>query len=221
MQIIRTKFPNAKICYLSSRIYAGYAVTTLNPEPFAYYTGWTVKRLIEDQINGDPALAFSGANVKAPWLAWGPYLWADGTIPRSDALTWICPDDYNADGTHPSISGRQKVAQLLFNFFSTDSTACPWFLNNCAVVSTVSASDEDHVVKVYPNPVGAELRFQPATTLSDAKIILYNLQGQEIITRERANGHQLSIDVSALAGGLYFISIDNKGKIYRGKFLKE
>ena len=32
------------------------------------------------------------------------------------------------DGTHPADSGRIKVANMLLQFFSTDSTTTPWFL---------------------------------------------------------------------------------------------
>lgn len=127
MKMLKSKFPNLKIVYLSNRIYAGYATTKLNPEPFAWYTGWTIKKLIEEQINGDNELSFAGANPNAAWLSWGPYLWADGTAPRSDGLYWV-RDDFQADGTHPSMSGRKKVADLLINFFSTDETAKYWFL---------------------------------------------------------------------------------------------
>lgn len=127
MQLLKAKFPNLKLVYLSSRIYAGYATSKLNPEPFAWYTGWTVKRLIEDQINGDASLNYSGINPSSAWLSWGPYLWANGTTPRSDGLTWVI-SDYQSDGTHPSTTGRQKVAQMLLQFFSTDETTKPWFL---------------------------------------------------------------------------------------------
>ena len=127
MQILKAKFPNLKLCYLSDRIYAGYATSKLNPEPFAWYTGWTVKRLIADQISGDALLNFSGSSPSAAWLSWGPYLWANGATPRSDGLSWL-PTDYQSDGTHPGTSGRQKVAQMLLHFFSTDETTKPWFL---------------------------------------------------------------------------------------------
>lgn len=127
MQILKLKFPNLKIVYLSSRIYAGYATTTQNPEPYAWYNGWTVKRLIEDQINGDASLNYSGSNPSSAWLSWGPYLWANGTTPRSDGLTWVI-SDFVSDGTHPSTTGREKVAQMLLKFFSTDETTKPWFL---------------------------------------------------------------------------------------------
>jgi hypothetical protein len=129
MNIIHDKFPNAKLCYVASRIYGGYDVTGGNPEPFAYYTGWAVKKLIEEQINGDVDLAYSGSDPKSPWLSWGVYLWADGLRPRSDGLTWICPDDYKPDGRHPSDPiGREKVANLLMDFFLVDETTTPWFL---------------------------------------------------------------------------------------------
>jgi hypothetical protein len=51
---------------------------------------------------------------------WGPYLWADGTTPRkSDGLIYESKD-VDIDGTHPSESGRKKVAELLLRFFQTD-----------------------------------------------------------------------------------------------------
>ncbi len=119
------QFPNLKILYFSSRIYAGYAVSTLNPEPYAYEGGFAVKWLIEKQINRAPELdVASGA---APWLAWGPYLWADGLTARFDGLTWNC-SELQSDGTHPSPSGQQKVARMLLDFFHSDATARPWYL---------------------------------------------------------------------------------------------
>jgi hypothetical protein len=125
VRALKTRFPNLVLGYLSSRIYAGYATTTLNPEPYAYESAFAVRWAIEDQLNG--LLPFEGATAVAPWLAWGPYLWADGLTPRQDGLTWSCADLAD-DGTHPSGSGRQKVAGLLLDFVRTDPTAREWFL---------------------------------------------------------------------------------------------
>ena len=139
VQILRTRFPNARLCYCSSRIYAGYASTTLNPEPYAYQSGFAVRWLIEAQLNGDPLLNYNSANgvPTAPWLAWGPYLWGDGTTPRLDGLVWNC-SDFNSDGTHPSNSGRQKVANLLQAHFSTHATTAPWYYGYGAPLALVT-----------------------------------------------------------------------------------
>ncbi len=138
VRLMNSRFPNLRLAYLSSRIYAGYATTALNPEPFAYQSGFAVKWLIEDQINGvmdlncDP----SRGSVQAPWLAWGPYLWADGLNPRGDGLTYAC-SDLEADGTHPSSTARRKVADQLLSFLKTDTTARQWFLASSPAQFTI------------------------------------------------------------------------------------
>lgn len=138
MGIMKTKYVNLKQCYLASRIYAGYATGSLNPEPFAYYSGWSVKWLIEDQINGDTSLIYSGTIKNSPWLSWGPYTWADGIIPRIDGLTWVCPGDFAADGTHPSPAGRQKVALRIDDYFKRDEASRPWYLRSVTINVTAA-----------------------------------------------------------------------------------
>ncbi|MFH1718023.1 MAG: hypothetical protein ABIF19_11765, partial [Planctomycetota bacterium] len=110
LRMLKLRFQNLRIAYLSSRIYAGYATTQLNPEPYAYESAFSVRWLIEAQINGEAGLNYdpSKREVKSPLLLWGPYLWADGT--------------------HPSTSGRRKVAGMLLRFFKTDPNAKVWFL---------------------------------------------------------------------------------------------
>jgi hypothetical protein len=119
VQILVARYPSLQIVYLASRTYAGYATTTLNPEPFAYESGFAVKWLIEEAIAG---------TLAGPWLAWGPYLWTDGTKGRADGFVWECADTQASDGTHPSTSGRQKVATLLLSFFKGDISAKSWFV---------------------------------------------------------------------------------------------
>lgn len=132
---LQLRFPNLQQVFLSSRIYAGYAdQSRLNPEPYAYESGFSVKWVIEEQIRQrrggaiDPAMGDLGDGV-APWLAWGPYLWADGVNARADGLIWE-PADYLGDYTHPGPPGRQKVARLLLDFFQDNDHTRAWFVGD-------------------------------------------------------------------------------------------
>jgi hypothetical protein len=118
IKIMRVRYPNVKLVYLSSRTYAGYAITGLNPEPAAYDSAFAVRGVIQERIHG---------KLKGPLLLWGPYLWTDGLAGRSDGLVWAC-DDVEEDGTHPSRSGVQKVVNLLTTFFKSDPTARRWYV---------------------------------------------------------------------------------------------
>jgi hypothetical protein len=114
---LSNRLPNLKLIYLSSRTYGGYAVTHLNPEPFAYETGFAAKWLVQEGIQG---------RLGRVWVGWGPYLWTDGVSGRRDGLVWNC-EDVLEDGMHPSPSGVRKVSKLLSEFFKAEPTAKPWF----------------------------------------------------------------------------------------------
>lgn len=143
LNMLKTRFPNLRIVFLSSRTYAGYATTPLNPEPYAYESAFAVRWIIQEQINGDPKLNYDLrlSDAVAPLLLWGPYLWADGPNPRkADGLTWKRGDFAN-DGTHPSISGREKVASLLLGFLKTNDSARRWFLKKTGDTNERSESE--------------------------------------------------------------------------------
>jgi hypothetical protein len=128
-QNLLVKYPNIKLAYFSSRIYGGYATNNLDPEPYAYESGFAVKNAIQDQINGDPALNYdpSKGPVVAPWMSWGAYYWANGLNASLDGNTWSC-QDLQHDGTHPDNPGRARTASSILAFFRTDDTTAPWFL---------------------------------------------------------------------------------------------
>lgn len=141
---LRVKLPNVTMVYLSSRIYAGYSTAgVLSPEPMAYETGWAVRDLIDEQhtavLQANTSSPMHDQNV--PWVTWGPYMWADGTTPRVDALTppastqtWLCSDFQGLplgmaqDGIHAHKTGWVKIATHLDFTLRSSPHASIWYL---------------------------------------------------------------------------------------------
>jgi hypothetical protein len=134
LRALKVRYPNLQMAYFSTRIYGGYATVMLNPEPYAYEYGFAVQWLMEAQRaqmeSGRIVNEVAGDldyRTAVPWISWGPYLWADGTNPRSDGLIWEMAD-MQMDGTHPSRAGQGKVGQMLMDFFSSSPFTKCWFL---------------------------------------------------------------------------------------------
>jgi len=121
--ILKGRFPNLQLCYLSNGTYGDYVANSPAPtEPEYYESGFGEKWAIERRIE----LFEQGEDDGIPFLLWGPDLWADGPVPRAgDGLVWL-PEDFEPDGQHPSLSGEAKVAQQLGRFFLNEPTAA-WF----------------------------------------------------------------------------------------------
>jgi len=122
VEILRTKFPQLKLVYVSSRTYGGYSESDLSPEPIAYESAFAVKWLIEERINNQ------SPDKSIPWVSWGPYLWANGLTPRTDGLIWE-RSNFEPDGVHTSPQGTLKVARMLLEFFQKDTAANLWFFS--------------------------------------------------------------------------------------------
>jgi squalene-hopene/tetraprenyl-beta-curcumene cyclase len=139
---LKARFPNLRLVYLSNRIYAGYATTKLNPEPYAYESAFANRWLILDQRQKFRDRDEGAPEEIRPLLLWGPYLWADGEAGRkSDRLVWN-REDLAKDGTHPSDSGRQKVAFELLRFFKSDPTT-KWFVKSSTTSHAVNSPPVD------------------------------------------------------------------------------
>ena len=134
-----------------------------------------------------------------PWMAWGPYIWADGTNPNPDGLTYAC-SDLQDDGTHPSRAGQEKIAQMLLAFFKSDTTTRPWF------VAGASPPASPPVATAIMNAAGFFASVAPG---SIATIFSSNLAGHTVA----ATGLPLRYGTAGaivLVGGepapLYFVS---------------
>ncbi len=140
VRLMRARYPNLRIVFLSSRAYGGYATAATNPEPYAYETGFAVKWLIQAQIeqmaNGGNVIDDRAGDLNyqtgvAPWIAWGPYFWANGGVARLDGPGWV-PADFDPGapslGTNLSLQGQSKSALALMRFFTLSPFSKCWFM---------------------------------------------------------------------------------------------
>src|SRR5262249_8539632 len=86
--------------------------------------------------------------------------------------TWLQSDVNNADFTHPTLSGRIKVADQLLAFFKTNPTTSSWFLRpksgapNSGLNAVISASVESGLP-------GVQVHFTATATDPGATITQY------------------------------------------------
>ncbi|HTM57750.1 MAG TPA: T9SS type A sorting domain-containing protein [Candidatus Udaeobacter sp.] len=215
---IRTLLPNVKLTYLTSRIYAGYASSTLNPEPYAYESGFAVQQLVGAQIAGVDSLNFDinqGA-VHAPWLSWGPYLWADGLVGRkTDGLIWRC-SEFQSDGTHPADSARTFIADSLDVFFRTDASTRPWFVAATASLPGTSLSAGlDFAVSPNPARGPIDVAFTPAMG-ERWTLEVVDLAGRRVasIAAGTGSGTRAKVrwtPVARLRAGVYWLLLETGG----------
>ncbi len=176
----RARLPNLRLLYLTPRMYSGYTDDPDLTEPNAYWTGFAHRQVILSQASGD-SLNFDPARgaVVAPWIDWGPYLWADGIVPRSDGLTWPC-SAYTGNGYVPSQSGRAQFADSLLAFLQDAVTAAPWYLASSAldVPADPGAAVGSATLVVAPNPVASSARLRVTAAPGAWSLRVMDLQGR-------------------------------------------
>jgi len=130
IRALKTRYPNLQLLFLSSQRFGGYRD---GGEPLAYESGFAVRWTVDSQIDQGRGHAFNAdagdlsLSGTAPWISWGPYIWARGADPRRDGLAWARAD-YDSAGRRLSAQGQQKLGGILFDFFRSSKYTRCWFL---------------------------------------------------------------------------------------------
>jgi PKD repeat protein len=230
LRIAKAKYPNLKLVYFSCRTRSyDTNAADLNPEPFAFETAFADKWVIQDQINGVNNLNYNSSNgpVVAPWLSWGPYIWADGLTTRSDGLVWLCTDLSQSDFTHPSSNGVAKVASQLLAFFKTDATTTPWFLKKNGLGGPLCAPTASTNTGFMPLTVSFTANASGTTQLRDAQWTFedgdFATNANPVKTFRSPGIYHARLTVTDITGataqGLVTVTVNSKFDAWRaGKF---
>lgn len=225
LQAIHILFPNTQICYLTARAYAGYATVDAGVSnglkyPRDYMNGWALKWFIENVINNELGYDFNEPGAQIPLVTWGTYHWTDGSTPREDGLFLDCDLDVGPDGLHLTGSGELKMGNLMFNYFSTDTTAKYWFYDEeyTGIKNHYSESE----IKLFPNPVTGEAlhintdEFQQNESVT---ISVYSTEGQLQISNQFNYSENMTLDVGSLPAGIYLLQMYSDTKSTTHQFV--
>ncbi len=80
-----------------------------------------------------------------------------------------------------------------------------------------TADFDNTIIAFYPNPAKEIVNFSSKNSIED--IIIYNLLGQEVLTKQ-VNSNQFSIDISHLSSGTYIAQLNQNQKSKSVKLLK-
>ena len=239
LQAMQVMYPNLKVVFLSGFPYGGYADSMkvlyhVIAEPASYNHNFATKEVIKDQITGDPSLRYMEPGKVAPFLAWGPPLWADGEIPNEySGLSWNCELEFAPDGGgyHMTNVGKDKVGEILIDFFKTDTLGKSWYLNGpkwaaCgpgrnADGSIITPKDliiDKDAVTIYPNPSSGEfyVDFEEVLT-SGINIKVLNNIGEVVYfdnyhSATPYSGYQF--DLSGKPNGIYYFEVVINDQIF-------
>lgn len=244
--IIAEKFPNMKLIYMSGFVYGGYGDPAKEfyeviSEPGGYMNNFAIKWLIEDQINGVDSLKFTNPGRKSPWIAWGPYEWADGEKTNIyNGLEWNCELDFTIDGGgyHLTNRGRSKEAALLLEYFKHNPTSRIWFMDNpkwsscdpfgrLADGKDLNTPDDntfkEQDIQIYPSPNDGNfyMRFvKPHEGYVKYKVI--NNLGEEVFSNELTSfvaNEGYSVNLENATSGIYHLQVNIDGKLLSKQFV--
>lgn len=227
LRVFKDKFPNAQICYVSARAYAGYA-DPIDPDiskgllyPRDYFNGWALKRLVENAINAEEDYDFDGPDAEIPLITWGTYHWTDGSTPRMDGLFLDCEEDLSPDGLHLAGPGEQKIGTFMFDYFKTDTTAKYWFYDE-AYSGIINNPVSKNTIQIYPNPVNGNTINFYAGTFDNYENIQYQIcdAAGKIISKGIGYGKDnITIQLQDIAPGAYYITAIGQQNIATGSFI--
>lgn len=238
-------FPNLKIMYVSSRHWGGYADTTLTEyyslaEPASYQNSWTVKWLIEEQINNtNPLLQYRGANPKAPYLLWGPNFWCDGNIRRLyDDKRYVCELSFDLDdGYHLSDQQDSKdaldiedvmyygdVGKQFMKNSPTWENCIPWLDTLAGLLrhEEIEKSKVDGML-ISPNPGYNEFYISLTTEKYPAEITIIDEMGRVVdqFIHEENFSTEVLVDMTGKPEGIYFARVMINNKVSTLRFIKQ
>ncbi len=157
-----------------------------------------------------PTITNEGGTLKANTPD-GSYQWIDcNTVSSSNVIEGATGREYV-----PEVSGRYAVIITLGSCKDT-SECVTWQTSHTKDLENEPNQD----INVFPNPAGNQITLISNSTFNSAFVRIIDIQGKILIKQENISTNQVSLDLSRLSNGLYFIEVIQDRKVSRIKIVK-
>ncbi len=133
----------------------------------------------------------TGTGGQRGYFKWGVYREAD-------------PSSTNTPVTRIAYHDNIKLFKLKFSSLGTET------INE----------NEDFQVDVYPNPTNGDVTINFPTTINNAEIYIYSLDGKTLLKKQLNKSEKFMIPISHLKPGLYYLKIKHKETFVIKKIIK-
>jgi hypothetical protein len=135
------------------------------------------------------------------------------------------------DATHDTIirvqnnfSGETFSVQLPFTADSLFFDPQYWIISTNNAINSIHYPEIDHTISLYPNPSGNNIIIHTGNAFTgNAKTKIMDAEGKLALEKDFIFSQSTStnlIDVSTLAGGMYFVTVETENGIFTMKFVK-
>jgi hypothetical protein len=78
----------------------------------------------------------------------------------------------------------------------------------------------EKIEAIFPNPTTGKFSITFSNALQNANIVITDINGK-IVQQSKGNGNRLAFDLSTLSAGIYFVRIEEAGKVITEKIVKQ
>ena len=150
----------------------------------------------------------------------GSLLWTspNGTQYTTDTVNFSSVVDGNT-----AVEGAWTVVALFDNECSNSSETVNFTVVIDPTLLAVNENEFDNL-SVYPNPTNGMLNIGSSNNLDNAKVSVFDIAGRVLnnsVSAKHNSGNELSLNMSQLASGVYFVTIEDKDHKSTKKIIKE
>jgi Secretion system C-terminal sorting domain len=247
LPVLPLNFESTTVAYPFTDFGGGATTILANPYPDAVNSSATVVRMIKNpgETYGGSIIQMAGPidftnNRIVKIKVWSPVAgkilklkfegspidFDNGAFETDVATTvanaWeVLTFDYNSPTLFPPVNNNDNKIAFFFDF-GTQGDGGP---NSTYYFDDVAFSEDLSVpnfinsdVILYPNPASNHLTIEAKGVIQ--KITLYNLLGQEILTKE-PNANATTLQISGFQKGIYTVTTTIDGKASTSKFIKD